>query len=234
MDSLILKVGTIVLASIRTVNKRTNIPLIIILHENAVRFEGYQNGEVYFEIAKPSECYLTTDILNNSKDKINQIDLLRPFETILIESNEILGCAMVLEAYITEKGEHLLFRDEKSRCFGVIKIGFDRVFGATSLWEIGDWEYPNSKIKTCGRRTETDGGLDRDGICNTSRALPMAGRNLEKVRFKETTTSENFYASIRYDFGIIYSDEVYKQLFRYDPFLNVIKKNFKYFCDILV
>ena len=39
----------------------------------------------------------------------------------------------------------------------------------------------------------------------------MAGRNLEQVRFKETATSEKVYASIKYDFGIIYSDEIYKK-----------------------
>ena len=41
----------------------------------------------------------------------------------------------------------------------------------------------------------------------------MAGRNLEQVRFKETATSEKFYASIKYDFGIIYSDEIKKDYF---------------------
>jgi hypothetical protein len=133
---------------------------------------------------------------------------------------------MILEAYITEKGEHFLFRDEKSSCFGVIKIGFDRVFGETSLWEIGDWEYPISKIKTCRKRTETDGSLVCDGICNTSRALLRAGRTLEQGRFKETKISEKCYVSIKYDFGIIYSVEAYKQLFCYDPFLNVIKQEF--------
>jgi hypothetical protein len=160
--------------------------------------------------------------------------VLRPFETILIDRNKILGCAMVLEEYITEKGEHLLFRDEKSMCFGVIKIGYGHVFGATSLWEIGDWGYPNSKIKTCRRRTETDGGLDCDGIGNTSRALLMAGRNLEKVRFKETTTSEQFYASIKYDFRIIYSDEAYKIYFFTTLSRTLLNKNFKYFRVILL
>jgi hypothetical protein len=41
-----------------------------------------------------------------------------------------------------------MFTDEKSRCFGEIKIGFERVFGATS----------SSVIDVCwARRTETDG-----------------------------------------------------------------------------
>jgi hypothetical protein len=116
---------------------------------------------------------------------------------------------------VTDKGEYLMLRDERSRCFGVIEIGSDRVFGATFLWEIGDWEYPISKIKTC-RRTETDGGLVFDEIGNTSRAVLRAGRTLEQVRFKETTP-EKFYASIKYDFGITYSDVGYKKLFYYEP-----------------
>jgi hypothetical protein len=82
-----------------------------------------------------------------------------------------------------------MFSDERSRCFGEIKIGFDRVFGATSSWEI---DYCWVPFQT---RTETD------GISNTSRALLRPGHFLEQVRFKETTTSEKFYASIKYDFG---------------------------------
>jgi hypothetical protein len=109
-----------------------------------------------------------------------------------------------------------MFREERSRCFGVIKIGFDRVFEATSLWEIDDWEYPIFKIKSC-RRTETDVGLVCDGISNTSRALLRAGRTFEQVRFKETTTSEKFYAYIKYDFGITHSDVGYKKIFCYEP-----------------
>jgi hypothetical protein len=131
---------------------------------------------------------------------------------------------MVLEGYVTNKGEYLMFRDERSRSFGVIKIGFDRVFGATSLWEIGDWEYPISTVKTC-RRTETDGGLVCDGIGNTFRTLLRAGRTVEQVRFKETTTSEKFDTSIKYDFGITYSDVGYKNYF----VTNQLYKNFKYF-----
>jgi hypothetical protein len=66
MNSLNLKRGTIVLASIRTVNKHNNKPLIIILHENVVRFAGSQNREMYFEIANHSEFDLTIDILNTN------------------------------------------------------------------------------------------------------------------------------------------------------------------------
>jgi hypothetical protein len=101
-----------------------------------------------------------------------------------------------------------MFTDEISRCFGIIKIGFDCVFGATSSWEIGYSQSRISKISgfvVCGeignskkRRTETD------GIGNTSRALLRAGRTLEQVRFKETITSEKFYASIKFDFGLTY------------------------------
>ena len=215
MDSLNLKSGTILLTSIITVNKQTstNKPLIPILHENALRFTGYQNGEIYFEITNHSEFDLTIDILNTNQDKINKTDLLRTFETIKIKRNEILGCTMVLEGYVTDKGEHLMFRDEKRRCFGVIKIVFDRVFRATSLWEICAWE--------CRRRRETDGGFSAaprgkvivcDGIIfYTSRASLRVGRTLEQVRFKETVTSETFYVSIKYDFGIIYPDGGYKK-----------------------
>jgi hypothetical protein len=42
---------------------------------------------------------------------------------------------MVLEEYVTDKGEHLMFKDERSCCFGVIKIGFGCVFRTTSLGE---------------------------------------------------------------------------------------------------
>jgi hypothetical protein len=103
---------------------------------------------MYFEIVNNSELDLTIDILNTNKDKIKKIELLRPFETIKVERNEIVSCAMILEGYYTYKGEHLMFRDERSQCFGVTKIGFDRIFGATSLWEIGDWECHISKIRT--------------------------------------------------------------------------------------
>ena len=89
---------------------------------------------------------------------------------------------------------------------GEIKIGFDRVFGATSSWEINYCWVPitNTSFVCNPIRTETDGGgLVCDGISNTrtSRALLRPGRFLEQVRFKETTTSEKFSASIKYDFG---------------------------------
>jgi hypothetical protein len=49
-------------------------------------------------------------------------------------------------------------------------------------------------------RTGTDGGVE---ILNTSRALLTPGCALEQVKFKETTTTEKFYASIKYDFGYL-------------------------------
>jgi hypothetical protein len=120
--------------------KQNNKTLIPIFHENAVRFVGSQNGEIYFEITNHTEFDVTIDILNTNKEKVNKIDLLRPFQTIKVERNEILGCAMVLDEYITDKGGNLMFSDEKSRCFGLIRVGFDRTLGFSSSWEIGDWE----------------------------------------------------------------------------------------------
>ena len=93
----------------------------------------------------------------------------------------MLGCSMILEEYVTDKGQLLMFNDEISRCLGEIKIGFDRAFGASSTWELGySWIYPTfgnfQTVVTDGRtRTETDGG----GISNTSRTLLRAGRALE-------------------------------------------------------
>ena len=63
-------------------------------------------------------------------------------------------------------------------------------FGATSSWEIDDCRTP---------RTEADGG---GGIFSTSRALLRAGRAIEQVSFKETTTSEKLYAFIKFDLGM--------------------------------
>ena len=80
MNSLNLKSGSKILAFIRIVNKHhSNRPLVPILHENTVRFVGYP-GEIYFEIVNHTEFDLTIDILNTNNDKINKIDLLRPFQ----------------------------------------------------------------------------------------------------------------------------------------------------------
>ena len=111
---------------------------------------------------------------------------------------------MILEEYITDKGKPFMFCDERSRCFGEIKIGFDRVFGASSTWEVVYCWVPCTYggFRT---RTETDGGggFICDSINNTSRALFKAGRALEQVRFREMTTSEKFYITINFDFGMI-------------------------------
>jgi hypothetical protein len=203
-QTLNLKSGEQVLASIRVLYRNTNKHLTPLMHENTVRFVGDQNGEICFEVMNHTEFDLTIDILNTNKDKINKIDLLKPLQKIIIERNEVLGCTMVFEEYITDRGKPLMFSEERSRCFGEIKIGFDRVFGATASWEINHcWAPITNGGFTCSRkRTETDGCWDVcDGIDNTSRALVRPGRFLEQVRFKETTTSEKFYVSIKYDFG---------------------------------
>jgi hypothetical protein len=205
-QTLNLKSGTQVLASVRVVYKNNNKPLVPIRHENTVRFTGDQNGEIYFEVMNNTEYDLTIDIMNTNKDKINKVDLLRPFQRIIIERNEVLGCAMILKEYITDRGKLLMFSDEKVRCFGEIKIGVDRVFGATSSWEIDYCWIPitNGGFQT---RTETDGGVVCDGISNTSRALLRAGQFLEQVKFKETTTSEKFCASLKFDFGMTWTKD---------------------------
>jgi len=87
---------------------------------------------------------------------------------------------------------------------GEIKIGFDRVFGASFSWEI-DYCWAPAGIQTVvigggRRRTETDG----TGIYNTSRALLRPGRALEQLKFKETTAGDKFYAYIRYNFGMLF------------------------------
>ena len=48
-------------------------------------------------------------------------------------------------------------------------------------------------------RTETDGC----SIHNTSGALLKPGQTLEQVKFRETTTTEKFYACIKFDFGML-------------------------------
>jgi len=129
-QTLKLKSGSKVLASVRIINRRTGRPLVPVLNENTVRFVGSENGDIYFEVMNQTEFDLTIDVLNTNNDKINKIDLLSPFQTIIIERNEVLGCSMLLEEYVTDKGQPLMFNDEGSRCLGEIKIGFDRAFGA--------------------------------------------------------------------------------------------------------
>jgi len=168
-QTLNLKAGSIVLASIRIVNIRCNRVLTPILYEDTVRFVGSERGEIYFEVMNQTAFDLTVDILNTNKDKINKIDLLRPFEKIIIERNEVLGCSMFLEEYITDKGQPLMFKDEKSRCLGEIKIGFYRVFGTSFVWEV-DYCWVPYNIQTVvidGEiRRETDD--EKDGCSRTS------------------------------------------------------------------
>ena len=45
-QTLNLKSGSEVLASVRIMNRCTNRPLTPILHENTVRFIGSENGEI--------------------------------------------------------------------------------------------------------------------------------------------------------------------------------------------
>ena len=123
------------------------------LYENTARFVGDRNGEIYFEVMNNKDFDLTIDILNTNKDNINKIDLLKPLLNIIIERNQVLDCAMVLEEYITDRGKPLLFIDERSRCFGEIKIGFDRVFGATFPWEINYcWVPITNNSFVCNRK----------------------------------------------------------------------------------
>jgi len=85
---------------------------------------------------------------------------------------------MFLEDYVTDKGQHLMFKDERFRCLGEIKIGFDHAFGVSFTWEVGYCWIPCNfqTVVTDGRTiTETDGGVVCDGISNTSRALLRAG-----------------------------------------------------------
>jgi len=49
-QALNLKSGSIVLASVGIITRRTIRPLVPILHENTVRFMGSDNGEIYFEV----------------------------------------------------------------------------------------------------------------------------------------------------------------------------------------
>ena len=74
-QTLNLKSGSKVLASVRIINRHTSRPLVPILHENTVRFVGSENGEIYFEIMNQTEFDMTIDVLNTNNDKINKIDL---------------------------------------------------------------------------------------------------------------------------------------------------------------
>lgn len=207
-QTLNLKSGSKILASIRIVNRHTVRSLKPILYENTVRSIGDQNGEIYSEIMNQTEYDLAIDILNTNNDKINKIDLLRPFQNIIIESNDVLRCSMVLEEYVTDKRQSLMFKDEKSRCLGEIKIGFDRVFEASSTWEV-DYSWVPQTFDNL-QTVVTDGG---GGIAHTCRALLRPGRALEQVRFKEAITNEKIYAYIKYDFGMFFEQQKLTDLF---------------------
>ena len=66
-QTLNLKAGSIVLASIRIVNGRCNRPLTPVLHEGIVRFVGSEKGEIYFEVMNQTAFDLTVDILNTKQ-----------------------------------------------------------------------------------------------------------------------------------------------------------------------
>jgi len=85
-QTLVLKNGEHVLASIRVVYKNTNKLLVPLLHENTVRFVGDRNGEIYFEVINNTEFDLTIDILNKNKDKINKIVI---FKTVSKHNNRM-------------------------------------------------------------------------------------------------------------------------------------------------
>ena len=113
----------------------------------------------------------------------------------------MLDCSILLEEYVTDKGRLLMFNDERSRCLGEIKIGYYRAFVASSTWGVDYTWAPKTfgNFQTVVRtRTETDGV----GIADTSCSLLRAGRAIEQVKFKETTTLKNFYAFIKYGIGV--------------------------------
>lgn len=87
-----------------------------------------------------------------------------------------------------------MFQNEKKRCLGTIKVGFDRSYGKSYEWTIGTTLSPI-------RRTVCD-GIYVDGISSTSRALLKAGRSMDEVKSIKASTSGKFYATIQYDFGI--------------------------------
>jgi hypothetical protein len=84
---------------------------------------------------------------------------------------------MYLDEYITDKVGRFLFNDEKSRCFELIVVGFNREFWYTFSWEISDWKYPmmNSYGGTIVIDSRTRTKIDRCLIFNTFRALLKTG-----------------------------------------------------------
>jgi hypothetical protein len=138
---------------------------------------------------------------------------------------------MVLTEYLNE-GECLMFEDEKKRCLSSIKIGFDRIFGINHNWEVDENldeclsdfaktetdgiysreyylidtydnnnDYFGDSIASTSRAQNNRNYFD-DSIASTSRALLQPGRYLEEIKSETKNTTEKFYASINYDFGI--------------------------------
>jgi hypothetical protein len=110
---------------------------------------------------------LTIDILNTNNDKNNKIDLLRPFQQITIERNDVLGCSMVLEQNVNDKGQPLTFGNEKCRCLREIKIGFDRSFGVSTTW-VAKWVCAKGWGKMCENVTVS-------GVCQCPRFSILLG-----------------------------------------------------------
>jgi hypothetical protein len=77
MDSLNLKSGRTVRASIRVLDKDYS-HFMPVLEENALRFVG-SLAEIHFKITDHSEFDLTVDVLNTNKEKINKIDLFKQY-----------------------------------------------------------------------------------------------------------------------------------------------------------
>jgi len=71
-QTLNLKNGSKILASIRIITGRTSRPLVPNLHDNTVRFVGLENGEIYFQVMNQAEFDLTLHVLNTNNDKLTK------------------------------------------------------------------------------------------------------------------------------------------------------------------
>ena len=96
----------------------------------------------------------------------------------------MLGCTKILEKCVTDKGQPLMFNNERSQCLGEIKIGFDRAFRASCTWEV-DYSWVPLTFVNFQTVVRTRKKTDGVGIADTSCSLLMAGRAIEQVRFKE-------------------------------------------------
>jgi len=202
MDTLKLTSGDEVMASIKVLTVEGAYALEPMMDDRkaSVRFVGQRKcigDEVGFEVCNYTSFDITIDILNTNGDSINKINLLRRGETIRIRRNEVLGCAMVLDEYLNN-GKPLASEDEKKRCYGTIKVGFDRSYGSSHDWSIDNMGHDEvDMFSSHGRRVVCDGA---GGI---NRALLKAGRSLEQVKYLTATTTDKFYATIAYDFGVV-------------------------------